>query len=162
MQRFYGNIKIDYNFKFLPELSAVLNVGFDKQNADGTVRVSDKNPLSQNDGSIVGSSSEYSNAQNNTLIDGYLSYKKDWNKVTLDGTAGYSYQKFTNKRYVSGELLDDGPDSEPINTFLSPVVVVQPALLPTIVLAIPVVIAVPVECPIAVLQQVVVIFPKAL
>ena len=116
VQRFYGNIKIDYNFKFLPELSAVLNIGFDKQNADGTVRISDKNPLSQNDGSIVGSSSEYSNAQNNTLLDGYLSYKKDWNKVTLDGTAGYSYQKFTNKRYVSGELLDDGPDSEPINS----------------------------------------------
>ena len=37
VQRFYGNVKIDYNFKFLPELSAVLNVGFDKQNADGTV-----------------------------------------------------------------------------------------------------------------------------
>jgi TonB-linked SusC/RagA family outer membrane protein len=114
VQRFYGNVKIDYNFKFLPELSAVLNVGFDKQNADGTVRVLDKNPLAQNDGSIVGSSSEYSNEQNNTLLDGYLSYKKEWNKITLDGTAGYSYQKFTNKRFVSGELLDDGIDSEPI------------------------------------------------
>jgi iron complex outermembrane receptor protein len=116
VQRFYGNVKIDYNFKFLPELSAVLNVGFDKQNADGTVRVSDKNPLAQNDGSIVGSSSKYSNEQNNTLLDGYLSYKKKWDKITLDGTAGYSYQKFTNKRYVSGELLDDGPDSEPIES----------------------------------------------
>ncbi|WP_282074002.1 SusC/RagA family TonB-linked outer membrane protein [Polaribacter atrinae] len=115
IQRFYGNVKIDYNFNFLPELSAVLNVGMDKQNADGTVRVSDKNPLAQNDGSLVGSYSEYTNSQNNTLLDGYLSYNKEWNNFNVDGTAGYSYQKFTNKRYVSGELLDDGPDSEPVN-----------------------------------------------
>lgn len=114
VQRFYGNIKLDYNFKFLPELSAVLNLGFDKQNADGTVNVSDKNPLAQNDGSIIGSSSEYSNAQNNTLLDGYLAYVKEWDKIKIDGTVGYSYQKFTNERYVSGELLDNGPDSEPI------------------------------------------------
>ncbi|MEN8857384.1 MAG: SusC/RagA family TonB-linked outer membrane protein [Flavobacteriaceae bacterium] len=114
VQRFYGNIKFDYNFKFLPELSAVLNFGLDKQNAEGTVVVSDKNPLAQNDGSIIGSSSEYSNTQNNTLLDGYLAYVKEWGKFKIDGTAGYSYQKFTNKRNVSGELLDDGPDSEPI------------------------------------------------
>ncbi len=114
VQRFFGNVKLEYNFKFLPELSAVLNVGFDKQKADGSVSVSDKNPLAQNDGSIVGSLSNYSNEQNNTLLDGYLSYKKEWDKITLDGTAGYSYQKFTNKRFVSGELLDNGPDSEPI------------------------------------------------
>ncbi|MFD2529141.1 SusC/RagA family TonB-linked outer membrane protein [Polaribacter marinaquae] len=114
VQRFYGNIKLDYNFKFLPELSAVLNLGFDKQNADGTVVVSDKNPLTQNNGSIIGSSSEYSNAQNNSLLDGYFTYKKEFNKLSIDATAGYSYQKFTNKRYVSGELLDNGPDTEPI------------------------------------------------
>jgi len=114
VQRFYGNVKVDYNFKFLPELSAVLNLGLDKQKANGTVTVSDQNPLAQNDGAIIGSLSNYNNAQNNSLLDGYLAYKKEFNHVNIDATAGYSYQKFTNRRYVSGELLDDGPDSEPI------------------------------------------------
>lgn len=114
VKRIYGNVKLDYNFHFLPELSAVLNMGMDKSTADGFTRVSDKNPLSQADGRIIGSSSEYSNEQSNYLLDGYLAYKKEFGILNLDATAGYSYQKFTNERYNSNELLDDGVDSAPV------------------------------------------------
>ncbi|MFA9187098.1 SusC/RagA family TonB-linked outer membrane protein [Flavobacterium magnesitis] len=114
VKRIYGNVKLDYNFHFLPELSAVLNVGIDKSNADGYARVSDQNPLSQADGRIIGSSSEYSNELSNNLFDGYLAYKKQFGVLNLDATAGYSYQKFTNERYNTNELLDDGVDSAPV------------------------------------------------
>ena len=114
VKRLYGNIKLDYNFHFLPELSAVINLGIDEQNADGFVRVSNENPLTQNDGSIIGSSSEYSNFQKNTLLDGYLAYKKEFGVFNLDATAGYSYQKFRNERFNSNELFDDGVDSDPV------------------------------------------------
>lgn len=114
VKRIYGNVKLDYSFHFLPELSAVLNVGIDKSTADGYARVSDQNPLSQADGRIIGSSSEYSNELSNNLLDGYLAYKKQFGVLNLDATAGYSYQKFTNERYNTNELLDDGVDSAPV------------------------------------------------
>lgn len=114
VKRIYGNVKLDYKFHFLPELSAVLNLGMDKSSADGFSRVSDKNPLSQADGRIIGSSSEYTNDQSNYLLDGYLAYKKQFGILNLDATAGYSYQKFTDKRYNSNELLDNGVDSTPV------------------------------------------------
>lgn len=114
VKRIYGNVKLDYKFHFLPELSAVLNMGMDKSTADGFVRVSDRNPLSQADGRIVGSSSEYSNEQSNYLLDGYLGYKKEFGILNFEATAGYSYQKFTNERYTTNELLDNGVDSAPV------------------------------------------------
>lgn len=114
VKRVYGNVKLDYSFHFLPELSAVLNVGMDKSTADGFVRVSDRNPLSQADGRIIGSSSEYSNNQSNYLLDGYLAYKKQFGILNFEATAGYSYQKFTNERFTTNELLDDGVDSAPV------------------------------------------------
>ena len=114
VKRIYGNVKLDYNLHFLPELSVVLNIGMDKSTADGFTRVSDKNPLSQADGRIIGSFSEYSNDQSNYLLDGYLAYKREFGILNLDATAGYSYQKFTNERYSTNELLDDGVDSAPV------------------------------------------------
>ena len=114
VKRIYGNLKLDYKFHFLPDLSAVVNVGIDRSNADGYSRTSDQNPLSQADGRIIGSSTEYSNEQTNDLFDGYLAYKKQYGSLDFDVTGGYSYQKFTNKRYVSNELLDDGIDSAPV------------------------------------------------
>ena len=114
VKRIYGNVKLDYKLHFFPELSAVLNVGMDKNSADGFSRVSDKNPLSQADGRIIGSYSEYTNDQSNYLLDGYLAYKKEFGILNLDATAGYSYQKFTDERYKSNELLDDGVDSAPV------------------------------------------------
>ena len=114
VKRIYGNVKFDYSFHFLPELSVVLNLGLDQSSAEGHVRVSDKNPLAQADGRIVGSASDYSNDMSNHLLDGYLAYKKTFGILNLDATAGYSYQKFTNEKYNTNELLDDGVDSAPV------------------------------------------------
>lgn len=112
--RLYGNIKVDYSVPFILGLTATVNLGLDKQDAEGTVDVSELNPLSQRDGSIIGSKSAYSNAQRNELFDGYLNYKNSFGNSDFDVTAGYSYQRFKSERFNSNELLDDGVDSEPL------------------------------------------------
>lgn len=114
VKRFYGNLKLDYKFHFLPKLSAVANFGYDEQQADGEVNVSNLNPLTQNDGSIVGSKSTYANYQRNKLFDGYLKYNQDGDQLDFDFTGGYSFQKFESSQYVSGELLDDNDDTAPV------------------------------------------------
>ncbi|MEH6406371.1 MAG: SusC/RagA family TonB-linked outer membrane protein [Leeuwenhoekiella sp.] len=116
VKRFYGNLKLDYNFHFFEDLTATINMGYDEQSSDGYVSVSRQNPLSQSDGSIVGSESNYNNYQRNKLFDGYLAYNKELGKFNIDATAGYSFQKFESSQYVSGELLNDQVDSEPILT----------------------------------------------
>ena len=88
VKRFYGNLKLDYKFHFLPKLSAVANFGYDEQQADGEVNVSNLNPLTQNDGSIVGSKSTYANYQRNKLFDGYLKYNQDGDQLDFDFTGG--------------------------------------------------------------------------
>ena len=111
--RIYGNIKFDYNFHFFPDLSAVVNIGYDEQRADGDIKISSENPLAQADGSIVGSDSNYSNYQKNVLFDGYLVYNEELGKFNIEATAGYSYQKFDRYEYNSNELLDNTVASEP-------------------------------------------------
>lgn len=113
VRRLYGNIKFDYNLHFFPDLSVVANIGYDEQSADGYVNVSSENPLSQIDGSIVGSNSNYTNYQKNVLFDGYLAYKKNIGKFNIDATAGYSFQKFDSYQFNTNELLDDTPASAP-------------------------------------------------
>lgn len=116
VNRLYGNVKLDYKLHFLPEMSVVVNLGMDKQDANGSVNVSDLNPLTQNDGRIVGSSLAYENSQENILFDGYLNYKRLFGTLNFDLTAGYSYQKFQSDRFTTNELLDDGVDSEPLTS----------------------------------------------
>lgn len=113
VRRFYGNAKLDYKLHFFPDITATINLGYDEQTADGYVDVSALNPLSQADGRIIGSLSQYDNYQKNTLFDGYLAYNKDISDFGMEVTAGYSYQKFTSKQYNTGEILDDGVDTEP-------------------------------------------------
>lgn len=114
VRRVYGNIKFDYNFHFLPELSAVVNIGYDEQSVEGSVKVSSKNPLTQVDGSIVGSDSNYTNYQKNVLFDGYLAYVKEMGAFDIDVTAGYSFQKFDSNQFNTNELLDNTEASEPV------------------------------------------------
>ncbi len=114
VRRFYGNVKLDYKLHFFPELTAVVNVGYDEQFAEGSKSISRNNPVAQSDGSLIGSETAYNNYQRNRLFDGYLAYTKEFGKTDLDVTGGYSYQKFESNQFISGELLDDNPDTEPI------------------------------------------------
>ena len=105
--RSIGNIQTEYKMHFLPELKAVVNLGYDmlsgrsyggeevefvSLNADG-----ERNPTS------------YNNEENkeNRLMDLYLNYNKYYEGLgtQIDFTGGYNYQDF---RYPTTFFTDDG------------------------------------------------------
>ena len=115
VNRILGNFQIDYKFHFLPELRAVVNLGYDESKGQGNPRVAKNSAVSDGNGGNklidkYGESSSYSSAFVNKLLDGYLVYNKEFGKLDLETTAGYSYQKFIEERYNSGNILNPTGD----------------------------------------------------
>ncbi|TYA69928.1 SusC/RagA family TonB-linked outer membrane protein [Seonamhaeicola marinus] len=104
--RVYGNLNFDYKFHFLPELRAVINLGYDKTEATGLDTRDRLQATTDQDILFKGERRNNSQKRTNELFDGYLNYKKDIDNIGLDLTAGYSYQKFTNEG-VNGRNLTD-------------------------------------------------------
>ncbi len=100
-ERFFGNLNFDYKFHFLPELKAVLNLGFD-QSSGFTNNFSE---FATNDVVDANKSVSYQIRKNQSL-DGFLNYKKDFGSILTDLTAGYSYQRFTNSGFGTGNQFD--------------------------------------------------------
>ena len=104
--RAYGNLNFDYKFHFLPELKAVINLGYDETKSKG-YDVSDRLvPTTDTDQLFKGSYKENEQTRTNALLDGYLNYKKDFESFTGELTAGYSYQKFENNG-INGRNVRD-------------------------------------------------------
>ena len=117
VNRYYGNLKFDYKLPFVDGLNAVINLGLDDASADGFTLTSNESRVAQPNGQFLGSETNYTNDQSNILFDGYLAYNKPLSSsIDFDVTGGYSYQKFEASGYFSGELRNDQPDSEPVNS----------------------------------------------
>jgi iron complex outermembrane receptor protein len=96
--RIYGNFQLDYKFHFLPELRAVINLGYDESEGSRNVtrsKIARSGFLNNN----VSSGTEYSesNTRTNKSLDSYFVYNKKIGTIDFEGTAGYSYQKFENR-----------------------------------------------------------------
>lgn len=94
--RLFGNLNFDYKFHFLPELRAVVNLGYDRTEAKGLDSRDRLQATTDQDILFLGERRENTQERTNELFDGYLNYKKDLDNIGLDLTAGYSYQRFTN------------------------------------------------------------------
>jgi iron complex outermembrane receptor protein len=104
VNRYIGNVQLDYKLHWLPELRANLNVGFDHSQGEGTVVVPDSagqaylntSPSGQQ---TSGLNNEYEQTKDNKLFEFYLNYSKDIRSIqsSLDVLAGYSYQDFKTK-----------------------------------------------------------------
>lgn len=98
-----GNLKLDYNLPFLPDLKATLNVGYDYSEGKGATTVKPFARMNYNvkDPGEGGLDSHYKQIRRNTLLDFYLNYNKEFAAINsrLDFTAGYSYQKFAVDNY---------------------------------------------------------------
>lgn len=111
VNRYFGNLELDYTMHFLPELRAVINVGYDKAEGEGSINV-DENARNSVENiingvySYPGSKSNYTSERTNKLLDGYLVYKKEFDNSWFDVTAGYSYQKFESQSYTTNEQLN--------------------------------------------------------
>jgi len=113
--RFYGNAKIDYKFHFLPELRAVLNLGYDDSNGQGSSIRSTKSIRGYRTGNnkpFLGNESYYTSKRTNKLLDGYFKYNKKIEDLNIEATAGYSYQKFSSSGYTSGDLKNPASQSD--------------------------------------------------
>lgn len=91
VNRYTGNIQLDYKLHFLPELRANLNVGGDWSRSEGTVKV---DSFAASDFTRKGRDNKYDELKNNKLLEFYLNYMKDFKDISskFDFTAGYSYQ----------------------------------------------------------------------
>lgn len=101
VNRVFGNINLDYKFHFLPELKAVINLGYDKTEGS-TINVSE---FATQD--IVTGNTSFSDQERiNESLDGFLTYTNTFSDFGGDITAGYSYQRFTNEGAFTGNLRD--------------------------------------------------------
>jgi TonB-dependent starch-binding outer membrane protein SusC len=95
--RVFGNFEVDYKFHFLPEMRAVLNLGYDRNAGNRYVnRSTSARSGFQNNNISLGTKYYEENERINKLLDSYLVYNKKFGNVDFEGTAGYSYQKFEN------------------------------------------------------------------
>jgi TonB-linked SusC/RagA family outer membrane protein len=122
--RFFGNFEVDYKFHFLPELRAVVNVGFDQSNGERRRLVGEDAGSAPSNENIPYGTDEYTEAtKRNKLLDTYLVYNKIVNEFNLDITGGYSYQRFESNKFETGNILNpDLPSTFPETTIDTDVV----------------------------------------
>lgn len=105
-----GNLQIDYAFHFLPELHANLNLGYDVSKSTSDTEINANSPLAWSGSphkNGAGTHYHYYDLHRNTLLDFYLNYKKEFEKIesVLDVTAGYSWQRFDYHNRNNGTVF---------------------------------------------------------
>ena len=129
--RSIGNIQLDYQFNFLPELHAIVNAGYDYSNGKGKSYTTDSAATTYIAGGTGGQNNPYKLVNDNKVFEFYLNYVKDIKSINsrIDVTAGYSYNDFkatvTNyaSYYADGTKVANSdpafPFDEPRHTLLS-------------------------------------------
>lgn len=114
VERSIGNVQFDYKFHFLPDLRAVLNLGYDISKGGGTIVINDSAAQSYkrfkdvNNKFHGGVNNVYRQTKENTLMDFYFNYVKSTSFGNIDLTAGYSYQAFKTTNYNFSDYTFDG------------------------------------------------------
>ncbi|WP_439487957.1 SusC/RagA family TonB-linked outer membrane protein [Algoriphagus sp.] len=93
VNRFIGNVQLDYKLHFFPDIRANLNVGIDKTNTDGVDNALPGSTWTyRNYTGGNGRLLDYTNSSDSELLEFYLNYNKSFNQHSLDVVAGYSWQ----------------------------------------------------------------------
>ncbi|MBW6491838.1 MAG: TonB-dependent receptor [Lentimicrobium sp.] len=94
VNRSIGNLQFDYKLHFLPDLRAVLNLGYDYSKSEGVNNAPQDAAFTFRDG--IGRFTDYSQNKKMELLDFYLNYVKEVTSISsrFDLTAGYSWQHF--------------------------------------------------------------------
>lgn len=117
-----GNLKLDYDLPFLPDLTATVNIGYDYSDSDGSVYVPNdaafEYRMSATGVNQTGVDKVYTQTKKNHLIDFYLNYVRELPslKSSLDVMAGYSRQHFDREDYWKSFSPDGSYVIEPENT----------------------------------------------
>ncbi len=128
VQRYLGNLQLDYRLPFLPDLRANVNAGFDIQKSDGNNNQPVDAGFTFRGG--PGSFTHYTGNNTSKLRDIYLNYTKEIGGSRIDATIGHSYQSFkreakTITRNGAGNVTA-GMDTDDDNVADSPLVTINP------------------------------------
>lgn len=119
VNRFIGNVQLDYSLHFLPALHLNLNAGLDKSHGEGTVYVP---ATAASDSTRGGINNQYEQNKTNKLFESYLNYVKDLTaiKSRVDVIAGYSWQDWETKAPAFADMSATGkvikPAGQPFQT----------------------------------------------
>jgi iron complex outermembrane receptor protein len=91
VKRLVASSSFDYRFDFLPQLRANLNLAYDRSSGEGTINIPADASFAFFDGGVTNS---YSQTKENSLLEFYLNYAKEFGKSKLDVMGGYSWQRF--------------------------------------------------------------------
>lgn len=122
--RYYGNIQVDYKFHFLPELKATIIAGIDRTSRNYDNRLNNQSINgTMNNGVPSTNRGAYSfgwGRDSQKVLDAYLNYAKKFGDISLDVTAGHSYQETAYRSFNSGNVIDPNTQINSINTRLEP------------------------------------------
>ena len=133
VNRFIGNVQLDYKMPFLTGLRANLNLALDASSSKGTIVVPayaaagfargyNRPGITGDLGTTGGTNNQYSQTRTNKTLEFYLNYAKDIKSINsrVDVTGGYSYQDFIRDEPSYADNLYDGrqlnPAGIPFNT----------------------------------------------
>jgi len=118
VERFYGNLELDYMLHFFEDMRVVVNLGYDNTGGNGHNNLSDESINGWRPGvntPFEGSRENYTSMRRNQLLDAYLVYTKELKDFDIDVTGGYSYQKFEGEDFSTGNMVDPDAESD-VNT----------------------------------------------
>ncbi|MFV0506127.1 MAG: SusC/RagA family TonB-linked outer membrane protein, partial [Bacteroidales bacterium] len=90
-----GNLKFDYKIPFLPELTATLNLGYDRSASD--VKSYKVDGWIDSEPGRIADDTYSAELNKNKLLDFYLNYINDFDGHKINLTGGYVYQSFYNE-----------------------------------------------------------------
>lgn len=96
VNRFVGNVQLDYKIHWFPDLHVLFNLGIDNSSGKGDDNIDSASAIAYKSG---GSKSHYEEKKINTITDVQLFYSKDLKKLKtkVDVLVGHSYQDFLTK-----------------------------------------------------------------
>jgi TonB-linked SusC/RagA family outer membrane protein len=106
VNRFIGNLQVEYKMHFFPSLKAKLNLGLDKSVSDGSVAIPVGSFLSYSTYHGLGRDTKYDQNKSNQLLDFYFDYTGEFGSSRINAVAGYSWQHF----YRDGKTLTASTD----------------------------------------------------
>lgn len=116
--RYIANATIDYRFKFLPELRANLSLGYDHSFGEGTVKVPTNAAFAFEEKYGGGTNNKYEQKKDNSVLEYYMNYKKEFGIHGIDIMGGYSWQHFKIRPFSVNSNVAGTP--EKTDTFRDP------------------------------------------
>jgi len=109
-ERSFGTANLDYKFHFLPDLHAIVNLGYDISDGNGGQRQPANAAQAANNSPGPGYYSEYHSTNRNTVAEYSLNYVKDIKSIksNINVLAGYDYYNNQNTTYNFPQFVGNG------------------------------------------------------